>query len=387
MIYDFDRVIDRRHTACHRYDNDPTGKRICLGIADMDFAVAPPITAALENRLSHPIYSYTLDEERRYNAVIHWQQSRHGFTPRKEDIFWVPSVMGAIGWLLQALTEPGDGIVIQPPVYNPFPSVIGANGRTVVENRLLYSEETGWDVDLEGLEDAFRTTGAKILLLCSPHNPVGMYFPRERLRQMVDICRRHGAYLISDETHSDFYFHGNAHTTIFQACPEADECCVLLTSTSKSFNLAGINQAYAIIRSDKLRAALGRMAGQNGNPHNILAFEAMIAAYTKCGDWMDQLCTYLGESADQACKFINGEIPGWSIREPDATFFLWPRSERPIGEIMPWLLDEALVEMRDGERYNPMPGHHNLRMCFGTPKSVLMEALERIAEVLKRHGC
>ena len=204
---------------------------------------------------------------------------------------------------------------------------------------------------------------------------------------MVDICRRHGAYLISDETHSDFYFHGNAHTTIFQACPEADECCVLLTSTSKSFNLAGINQAYAIIRSDKLRAALGRMAGQNGNPHNILAFEAMIAAYTKCGDWMDQLCTYLGESADQACKFINGEIPGWSIREPDATFFLWPRSERPIGEIMPWLLDEALVEMRDGERYNPMPGHHNLRMCFGTPKSVLMEALERIADVLKRHGC
>lgn len=385
MRYDFDQIIDRRNSACHRYDNDPTGRRICLGIADMDFAVAPPIVEALQRRLSHPIYSYTLDESRRYDAVIHWQSTRHGFTPNRQDIVWIPSVMCAISWLLRILTKPGDGIIIQPPVYTPFVSTIRVNQRTVVENRLLYSEETGWAVDWNGLEDAFRKTGAKVLLLCSPHNPVGMYFTREQLARMVEICRRHGAYLIADETHSDFYFHGNVHTPIFQAGPQADDCCVLLTSTSKSFNLAGVNQAYAIIPNGELRSALSTVAAQNAAPANIFAFEAMIAAYTQCGDWMDQLCAYLSASADRACRFINEEIPGWSIRKPEATFFLWPRSDRPVAEIMPCLLDEALVEMRDGAQYNPMPGHNNLRMCFGTPQPILMEALERIAAVLKKH--
>lgn len=384
MHYNFDQVIDRHNTACWRWDSDPTGKRICLGIADMDFAVAPPIVDALRKRLDHPIFAYTMDEDRRYEAVIHWQQSRHGFTPEKADIVWVPSVMIGISWLIRALTKPGDAIVIQPPVYTPFPETIAINHRVVVENRLLETDN-GWAVDFDGLEDAFQKTGAKMLLLCSPHNPVGMYFTNEQLTRMVEICHRHGAYLIADETHSDFYFHGNKHTPIFKAGPWADSCCALLTSTSKSFNVAGNSQAYAIIRNPDMRKALDRIDDENGTPANIFAFEAMIAAYTQCGDWMDQLCAYLSESANAACQFINTEIPGWSIRRPEAGFFLWPESDRPIAEIMPYIKDEALVELRDGAQYNPLPGHNNMRLCFGTPRSILMEGLERIADVMKKH--
>lgn len=385
MQYDFDRIIERRHTACHRYDNDPTGKRICLGIADMDFPVAPPIIEAMERRMSHPIFAYTLDEDRRYEAVIHWQQSRFGFTPEKSDICWVPSVMGGISMLLRALTKPGDGVIVQPPVYTPFSSVIKQNGRTVVENPLLYSEETGWSADLDGLEDAFCRSGAKVLLVCSPHNPVGLCYSKETLTKMVEICHRHGAYLISDETHCDFYYHGNVHTPIFLAGPLAASNCVLFTSTSKSFNLSGMNQAYAIIPNEELRNGLKQELQFSGYANNIFSFEAMIAAYTQCGPWMDALCTYLGESMEEACRFINEEIPGWSIQQPQATFFLWPKLDRPAEELMPYILDEALVELRNGAQYGPLPGHQNLRLCVGTPKAVLMEALNRIADVMKRH--
>lgn len=385
MQYNFDQVIDRRNTASCRWDSDPTGKRICLGIADMDFAVATPIVDALRKRLEHPVFAYTLDEDRRYDAVIHWQKTRHGFTPEKENICWIPSVMIGVSWAIRALTKPGDSIIIQPPVYTPFPETIKKNDRVVVENRLLYSDETGWDVDYNGLEDALKTTGAKMLLLCSPHNPVGMFFTKEQLTKMVDLCYKYGAYVVADETHSDFYFHGNKHTPIFLAGPHADACCVQMASTSKSFNLAGTSQAYAIFRNKEMLDAFEKVELQNGTPANIFAFEAMIAAYTQCADWMDQLCTYLGESAQMACKFINEEIPGWSIREPQACFFLWPESDKPIPEIMPYISDEALVALRDGAQYNPMPGHNNMRLCFGTPKSVLMEALQRIADAMKKH--
>lgn len=384
MHYNFDQVIDRRNTASCRWDTDPTGKRICLGIADMDFAVATPIVEALQRRLTHPVFAYTLDEDRRYDAVIHWQTIRHGFTPEKKDIVWIPSVMIGISWLIRALTKPGDSIIIQPPVYTPFPKTIEINHRVVVENRLLYSED-GWDVDFNGLEDAFKKSGAKMLLICSPQNPVGMFFTKEQLTRMVEICHRHGAYLIADETHSDFYFHGNKHTPIFNAGPLADSCCVQLTSISKSFNMAGSSQAYAIIRSEEIRQAFDSVEDENGTPANIFSFEAMIAAYTQCADWMDQLCAYLSESANIACRFINEEIPGWSIRRPDAGFFLWPESDRPIPEILPYIKDEALVELRDGVQYNPMPGHNNMRLCFGTPRSILMEGLERIADTMKKH--
>ena len=384
MKYNFDQIIDRRNTACCRWDQDETGKRICVGIADMDFPVAPPITEALQKRLEHPIYSYTLDEQRRYDAVSYWQQSRHGSTVVREEVLWISSVMTGIAQALMLFTNPGDPVIVQPPVYTPFVSVTERSHRTVVENRLIQTE-TGWEIDYEGLDRLFEQTDAKVMLLCSPHNPVGIFYTKEELTRIVEICYKHGAILISDETHSDFYYHGAKHTPILLAGEHAADCCIQMQSTSKSFNVAGTSQAYAIIRNPKIRRAYQKFLIEIGVPGNLFAFEAMIAAYTQCGDWMDQCCDYLGKSAKKACKFINEEIPGMSIRMPDATFFLWPEVDKPGKDVERWLADEALVELRAGDQYRPTPGHNNLRICFGMPNSMLMEALERIAEVMKKH--
>jgi len=383
--YYFDEVINRRGTACARWDTDETGQRICMGIADMDFAVPPPITKALQKRLEHPIYAYTLDEQRRYDAVMHWQLSRHGSKVEKEEILWLSGVISGMIQAVFAFTHPGDTVVVQPPVYPPFVDCCTERThRKVVHNRIIQTEN-GWEVDYEGLEKLLEETDAKILLICSPHNPIGICYTKEQLTRMVDICYAHGVLLISDETHSDFYFHGNKHTPIFLAGEHAAECCIQMQSTSKSFNVAAISQAYAIVKNPKLRRALQRQLTQVLVPQNLLSFEAMIAAYTECADWMDQLCVYLGESAKKACKFINEEIPGMSVRVPDATFFLWPEVDRPGKEVEKWIREEGMVELRAGDMYLPMPGHNNLRISFGLPNAMLMEALERIAEVMKNH--
>jgi len=384
MTYNFDEIVDRTGTGCHRWDSDLSRDRIGIGQADMDFAVAPEIREALLKRLEHPVYGYQMDEIRRYDAVRFWQESRHGNAVEKDEIKFIGSVITGMCIAIQALTKPGDAVITQPPVYQPFPGIIEKNGRVSVDNRLLYRDGE-YAVDFDGLDRVLTETGATMLLLCSPHNPVGKAYTREELKKIVEICASHHAYVLADETHADFYFHGNRHNAIFTVSPLAEKWCLQFCSTSKSFNLPGNAQAYVIIKNPEIMEKFAAANARNGEHENIFAMEAMIAAYTQCGDWMDQLCAYLSKLSTTACDFINSEIPGWRVRRPDAGFFLWPESDKPIPEIFPYIADEAKVALRDGIIYHSEPGVNNMRICFGTSEARLMEALRRIEKAMKAH--
>lgn len=387
----FDQKIDRNQTNCVKWDQRDTvfghADLLPLWVADMDFAAPPAVIDALKNRARHPIYGYSYPPPEFYQAVLEWMQKRHGWKLEKEWLLVTPGVVPALSLAVLAFTNPGDRIIIQPPVYGPFFNVVEQNGRQPVLNPL--KEENGrYTMDFAHLETV-ADPSVKMLILCSPHNPVGRVWTPEELRWLGEFCLRHRILLVSDEIHSDLVYKNYTHTPIASLSTKLAPSTITCLAPSKTFNVAGLNTSIVVIPDQAKRDQFQKMKGALGmgmyNPFGLAAFTA---AYQTGGPWLDQLILYLQGNLDYLLEFCAERIPLIKPVPPEGTFLVWldcrrlPLSPQGLNE---FLSREAKVGLNAGSAFGP-GGEGYERINIACPRPLLTEALTRIEQAVNKLG-
>lgn len=381
MKYDFDEIIERRGTGCVKWDESEEGV-IPLWVADMDFAVAPAIQEAVRQRAQHPIYAYTLVGNEYYDAIISWFQRRHGWTIAREHILYTTGVVPAISCTLQALAMAGEKVVILSPDYNCFFSSIRNSGCEVSECVLQFSRNNNrFEIDWDDFKERCADEKATIFLLCNPHNPTGRVWHRDELQLMSDICRRHHVTIVSDEIHCELIMPGNT----FVPMATVDDDAIILNSSSKSFNTAGLQIANIICTDSEKRRRIERAININEvcdvNPFAPLA---LIAAYNDSEAWVDELNQYLWGNYTALCDFVTQHIPNWTVMPLEGTYLVWVKIKdcNDIATYSKDILEKAKVWVNPGTMYGLQSGEGYLRINIACPRSLLLEALSHIARVM-----
>jgi cystathionine beta-lyase len=348
----------------------------------MDFAVAPAIQEAVRQRAQHPIYAYTLVGNEYYDAIISWFQRRHGWTIAREHILYTTGVVPAISCTLQALAMAGEKVVILSPDYNCFFSSIRNSGCEVSECVLQFSRSNNrFEIDWDDFEERCADEKATIFLLCNPHNPTGRVWHRDELQLMSDICRRHHVTIVSDEIHCELIMPGNT----FVPMATVDDDAIILNSSSKSFNTAGLQIANIICTDSEKRRRIERAININEvcdvNPFAPLA---LIAAYNDSEAWVDELNQYLWGNYTALCDFVTQHIPSWTVMPLEGTYLVWVKIKdcNDIATYSKDILEKAKVWVNPGTMYGPQSGEGYLRINIACPRSLLLEALSHIARVM-----
>ncbi len=383
----FDVVLPRQRTCSVKWDNLDatfgTADVLPMWVADMDFAAPPAVVEAIRERAAHGVYGYPIRTAEFYQAIGNWMQRRHHWAVQPEWILNIPGVVPGISAVIQAFTQPGDKIIIQPPVYPPFFSCVTQSGRQVVENTLL-QEGDRYVIDFDQLTQLAQA-GAKLLLLCNPHNPVGRSWTPEELRKLSQICLEYQIILISDEIHGDLIFKGHRHTPVASLSPEVSRNTVTLTAPSKTFNIAGLNTAVAIVADENLRKKLQHMLEMlhisGGNLFGILALDA---AYRHGEDWLVELLLYLESNADYLVGFLAERVPQIQVRKPECTYLAWLDC-RQLGmnvvELKRFFTLEAKVGLNAGYAFGTA-GEGFMRLNFGCSRAMLQQGLEQIGQAV-----
>ncbi|MDR7869027.1 MAG: PatB family C-S lyase [Sporomusaceae bacterium] len=391
MNYDFDAIIERRGTGCEKWDElveiFGTDEVLPFWVADMDFAAAPGILAAVRAKAAHPVYGYHAKEESFFQAAMDWERRRHGWTIGRDWIVNTPGVVSSLGAAVLALTDPGDKIVIQPPVYPPFFSCVTRNGRQVVENPLR--ERGGrWEMDLADLENKLGPD-VKMFVLCSPHNPVGRVWTKEELLAIGEVCLRHDITIVADEIHCDLMFRGHRHIPFATLGPALAARTVTFFSPSKTFNIAGTYTSLAVVSDQERRAKYcALLAGLGISSGNLFGLAAAEAAFKTGEDWLDSLLPYLETNADLLAEFVGREMPGVKVTKPEGTYLAWLDFRGRFaahGELKKFLVAEAKVGLNDGLSFGRQ-GECFARFNFACPRALMLEGLSRIAAALKKRG-
>ena len=382
MTFDFDREIPRSNTASVKYDGAEavfgSADLIPMWVADMDFASPEAVTRALMERAAYPIYGYTLHPDSMFEALQAWMRKRHGWEIEREWIMMCPGVVTALHATVLAVTQPGDSVIVQSPVYPPFYSCVTTTGRRLVHNPLRL-EQGRYAIDFEHLEQC-AAAGARLLILCSPHNPVGRVWRRDELERVLGIARRHGLVILADEIHADLVYAGSTHTTL-ATLAVAGDTVITTASPSKTFNIPGLGLSALIVPDAAHRAALRKVFEQlhvqSCNPFSIAAFEG---AYREGGPWLESLLVYLQETLDFVRDYLGSHLPGIQLIEPEGTYLLWLDC-RSLGmndeELKRFFVQEAKVGLSPGTTFG-MGGSGFMRMNIGAPRRVVASALERI---------
>jgi cysteine-S-conjugate beta-lyase len=387
-LQDFDRVIERKGSGSGKWDDADAlfGAEgvLPMWVADMDFLSPEPVREALRQRLDHGIYGYHGGERGPLlEAVTGWLARRHGWTVQPEWIATTSGVVSAIHLAVLSFTASGDEVIIQPPVYHPFFDCIRNHGRNLVENPL--SEVDGeYRFDLEDLEKKART--AKLLILCSPHNPVGRVWNREELEAVAEIAERHGVLVVSDEIHGDLIFRPHRLIPFGTLKNISPEHVVTLTAPSKTFNLAGMEASLAIIPDPALRARfVGNQRTLGMGKANFMGLVALEAAYRHGEPWLEDLLSYLEGNARHLVEFARREWPGIEVKLPEGTYLGWldcralGLSETALHELF---FQKARVGLNRGAQFGRQ-GEGHMRLNFGTPRAVLDQGLQRISAALR----
>jgi cystathionine beta-lyase len=387
MAFDFDASLDRRGTRSLKWD---AARRfygrddvIPMWVADMDFAAPPAVAEAVQARAAHPVYGYPLFPKDVWDPVVRWLGERQGWTIRREWLVRLPGVVPALNTCVRAFTRPGDKIVIQTPVYHPFYPAVEAQGRRLVRNPLRF-DGRAWTMDLDDLRR--KADGrTRMVILCSPHNPVGRVWTRPELEDLAGVCRERDLLVISDEIHSDLVFRGHVQTPFASLGPDALARTVTLQAPSKTFNTAGLGASFAVAAADRLRSRLRQEIEDSGfDISNVFGAAAMEAAYAAGGPWRDELLAYLEGSLDLAEVFFRERLPRLGFLRPQGTYLALVDA-RGLGlapeAVFPFFLDKAGVQMDDGLKFGPELGGF-LRMNVACPRSRLEQALRRIEEAV-----
>lgn len=388
--YNFDLCIDRHGTQCKKievlkqdYGRDDL---LPLWIADMDFAVCPEITQTLVRRLAdHPIYGYTCTYDAYWQSIIDWQRRRNGYDFTRDEVTFVAGIVTGLGLAVNFFTRPGDKIVIQQPVYHPFKDVIAGNGRMMVDNPLLPDQAGLYRMDLEGLERIFEHEHPRMLVLCNPHNPAGIAWPADVLRQVARLAHKHGIIIFSDEIFGDLMLYGHKHTPMATVSDEAAAVTVTCGAPSKTFNIAGLKSSWCVVKNPELRQPFFRWIETNelcnANMTSIIATEA---AYRHGEQWLDECLRYIEGNIDLIVQYCRQHLPGIVAVKPQAGFLLWLDCTG-LGleheQVVDLFVNRARLALNEGSMFGPA-GRCHMRLNVGTPRAVIQQALQRLHAAL-----
>lgn len=389
MKYNFDEIIPRRQTNSIKWDAGELLKKfgitdrfdqdsIPLFVADMDFTCPQPVLDAMKQRIDGKIIGYTthLTDPDYFKAIQDWFERRQGWKIAREEIVYSPGTVYSLAAAVKAFTEPGEKVIIQRPVYAPFTRVVEENNRVVVNNELI-NNKGYYTIDFHDLEIKAAEPGTRIMFLCSPHNPVGRIWKVNELKKILDICEANNLILVSDEIHGDLI---RSDEKFLPIKPLTDyKNLIICTAINKTFNLAGLHCSNIVIPDEELREKYQQEIGmQFPSP---FAISALIAAYNHGEDWLEQLKTYIDGNFDFLEDFLTAKMPKVKFRKPEGTYIGWLDFSAyglGPGEIHDRIYNRANVVLEDGAIFGSRSALFQ-RICLPSPRSLIHEAMERIA--------
>ena len=388
MKYDFDEIVNRRGTNSVKWDEAKEEGVIPMWVADMDFKAAPCILDALKKRVDHGVFGYTIVPDSYYESIISWFERRHQWHIERDWIIYTSGVVPAISAIIKALTEPGDKVLVQTPVYNCFFSSIRNNGCTTAENALV-RKGNSYEIDFDDFERQAADEKTKVFLLCNPHNPAGRVWTPEELSRMNDICLRHNVKVIADEIHCELVMPGHEFTPFAAVSKACQDNCITTNSPTKSFNIAGLQIANIITNNAEDRQKIDRAININEvcdvNPFGVIALQA---AYNEGEDWIDQLNVYLWENYQALKTFFKDNLPQLEVINLEGTYLVWV-NVRAMGmtgnELTDKLLKEGKVFVNRGTMYGETTGEDYIRINIAMPRSLMLEGLKRMKDVIDKH--
>lgn len=386
---DFDTIIDRKNTDCLKYD---FAKRrgmpedvLPLWVADMDFKTSSYVEDALAERARHGIFGYSESQTPYFEIVRDWMKRHHDWEVKEPWLIKTPGVVFALAMAVKAYTEPGDGVLIQSPVYYPFSEVIEDNGRRIVSNTLVLGEDHKYHIDFEDFERQIKENRIKLFFLCNPHNPVGRVWTTEELTRLGDICLKYRVTVVSDEIHSDFIFRGK-HQVFADLKKEYADITVTCTAPSKTFNLAGLLLSNIFISNRELRHKFRQQVNAAGisqlSPFGLVACET---AYTQGEEWYQAMLAYVAENIAFTKEYVEKHLPGVEMVEHEGTYLVWldfRKTGLSVEELEDLIVNRAKLWLDSGKIFGKS-GEGFQRINVACPRQILEEALHRIGEQLQ----
>jgi cysteine-S-conjugate beta-lyase len=384
VTHDFDLVVDRRPTESSKWHKYGEGV-LPMFVADMDFRSPEPVIRALRERIEHGIfgYGYSLEISPLHEVVADRLLKRYGWRVSPEAVVLIPGVIPGFNVACRVLASPGHGLLIQTPAYPPILRVPGNVGLTADTVQLRRAPDGRYVVDFDAFESAIHPR-TRVFLLCNPHNPVGRVFETSELMRMAEICLRRGLTICADEVHCDLIFSGHRHVPIASLDPEIAARAITLLAPSKTYNLAGLRCAAAVIPNAALRERFVAARVDMVQAVNIMGYTAALAAYRDGQPWLDGLLRYLAANRDVVSQYVNAHLPGVSMAPPEATYLAWldcRGASLPGEDPCAFFLEQARVALNDGATFGP-GGAGFVRLTFGCPRSILDQALDRMRQSL-----
>ena len=384
VTYDFDRIVDRRNTDCLKYDFAVQRGRpkdvLPFWVADMDFSIAQEIEDALVKRCQHGIFGYSEATDGYFAALQNWYLKHFNWQVQRPWLIKTPGVVFALAMAVKAFTEPGDGVLVQQPVYYPFTEVIRDNDREVV-NAPLALVNGHYEIDFADLEQKLANPKVKLMFLCSPHNPVGRVWTKEELLKVGDLCLKYNVITVSDEIHSDFVWDDNVHTPFATLGEEYQQNCIVCTAPSKTFNLAGLQVSNIFIPNQKLRRALRKQIDAAGYSQlNTLGLVACQAAYTYGEEWLTQVKAYIRSNITFVDDYLKQNLPQIKMLPIEGTYLVWLDCSAlgmTADEREQWLWHEAKLWL-DGGGIFGKEGEAFERINVACPRATLLQGLEQL---------
>lgn len=384
-MYNFDEVVDRRDSYSLKWD--VKDGELPMWVADMDFKTAPEIQAAIQKRAEHGVFGYTIIPDEWYEAYRYWWKEYHSFNINKDWLVYVSGVIPAISSAVRKLTTPGENVLIQTPVYNVFFNSIINNGRNVLESPLHY-ENYQYSIDFEDLEKKLAEPQTSMMILCNPHNPVGKIWDRDTLARIGDLCEKYHVIVISDEIHCDLLAPGLEYIPFASVSENCSKNSISLIAPTKTFNLAGLQTAAAVVPNENLRHRLWRAVNTDevGEP-NAFAIQATIAAFREGRAWLEALREYIQENKNFVQNYLSNELKQLCVVSTDATYLLWLDCERLAGSVTKFvncLREDTGLFLSDGRTYGEA-GAGFLRMNVACPRSQVEDGMERLKRAVLQY--
>ncbi len=386
-MYDFDEIIERKSDRCRKWDHQYVCSRfgevpqdfIPLWIADMDFKSPPAVIERFTQVAQHGTFGYTWCFDEFYDAVVRFQAERHQVTVQREWVTLSYGTVSTLHYLVQAFCQPGDCVMMNTPVYDPFAHAVTWQNVTVLTNPLV-AQDNRYHLDFDHIEAQMREHRPKVWLFCSPHNPSGRIWTAAEIKQVSDLCLQYGVLLVIDEVHAEHVLYGSFTGCLRPGCA-APENLILLTSPNKAFNLGGLKTSYSIIPDPALRAQFRRQLEKNSiTSPNLFGVWGIIEAYNNSTDWLDELNRYLRGNADYLTQAVAEHFPDWQMMQPESSYLAWVNISATGRSATELTLDYARqtgVVVEDGSHY-VADGEQYLRINFGTPRALLAEAVNRL---------
>ena len=391
MKYNFETAPDRRGTGAFKWNSmyeakpDVSDGVIPFSVADMEFQNPQPLLDGMAKYVSQAVYGYTGPTHAYYESVINYMKRRHNWDIQKDWIITTPGVVPALNELVKAFSEPGDGVIITRPVYYPFSMAIENSGRKLV-NVSLINRDGHYEMDFEGLEKAAKDPSTKLMILCSPHNPVGRVWTEDELRKLASICNSNGVMILSDEIHFDFVFPGHKHTVLATLSEEIAQNNIFCTAPSKTFNLGGVQVSNIIIPNPKLRERYNEYHKSMGMlALNMFAYKVGELVYNTCGDWFEELMQVLDTNRKLVEQYITTYLPQIKVIPLEGTYLQWLDC-RALGmsgkELETFMQEKAELFFDEGYIFGE-EGDGFERWNLACPTKYIQEGLERLRKAVE----